>query len=557
MTSYLILACIVWGSALLVLHSHFLYPLLLWIRYRNLPKRSYRVDFHPSVTLIISAYNEEECIGRKLRNALALDYPADRLEVLVVSDCSDDRTDEIVHSYAARGIRLLRLSKRMGKTLGLNRAVSQAKGEFLVFSDANTMYESDAITKLVRHFQNPRIGYVVGQARYTSGKSSSARSEGFYWRYETAIKKLESHANSVVGGDGAIYSIRRHLYWPLLRTDLNDFVNPLQIIRAGYVGVYDPEAAATEDAGASFDQEFHRKVRIVARGWNAVKRVREVVNPLRFGFFSFQIISHKILRWLTPIFLFFCFTSCLALALMGYHLYVVPLVLQLVVLLLAYAHVLLSRATRREWKVFYVAYYWLLVNWASFLGTIEFVLGRVPATWDPIRVSASPPGRNQARSRSSWFLKALLLFVAAAVTVPFWPGWFGFSTMGVRLFFYGTLAFILHSLILYPVSLLVLKPFRSGKDLKPAHGAIHWPTVTLLICAYNEADCIEEKILNSLQLDYPRESLRIVVASDGSDDSTNEIAGRYANQGVELLAYETRRGKTSLLNDTIPQLGPK
>ena len=234
----------------------------------------------PSVSLLISCYNEEAIIRQKLENALQLNYPAGKMQIVVISDGSTDRTDDIVAEFQQSGIRLVRQEGRLGKTCGLNLAMTKIDSDIVVFSDANAMYHQDAIVRLVENFNDPSVGYVVGEARYVNTSTSSAStSENTYWQYEIMIKKMESKVHSVVGGDGAIYATRRELYEPLEQTDINDFVNPLQIIAKGYRGVYEPAAICYEDPAGDFAREFKRKTRIVNRSFSAILRIPAVLNP--------------------------------------------------------------------------------------------------------------------------------------------------------------------------------------------------------------------------------------------------------------------------------------
>jgi len=338
----------------------------------------------PPVTLLISAFNECQVIATKLENALALEYPRDRLEIMVISDGSEDGTDEIVRQFSARGVRLLRQEQRMGKTAGLNLGVSQAHGQVLVFSDANALYQPDAIRHLVRHFSNPKIGYVVGNARYSEkgSRSSSAESEGLYWKLETYLKKQESLFGSVVGGDGAIYAIRRELYSPLLPTDISDFLNPLQIISRSYLGVFEPSAVCYEEAAQNFSQEYRRKVRIVSRSLNALRRVPEVLNPLRNTRHWFALISHKVLRWFAPFFMVFCFVS--SLALWRFPIYRTAVLLQAAFYLLA----LIGWKWRLENKIgrlLSLVFYFCMVNLASLVGCVKCFRGDLSGIWTPPR----------------------------------------------------------------------------------------------------------------------------------------------------------------------------
>jgi cellulose synthase/poly-beta-1,6-N-acetylglucosamine synthase-like glycosyltransferase len=337
----------------------------------------------PAVTLVISAFNEEREIGAKIENSLALDYPADKLQILVVSDASTDRTDEIVSSYAHRGVGLVRMTERGGKTLGLNKAAEQATGDVIVFSDANAMYGRQAVSMLMRNFADPNVGAVVGESGYTSADALSERSEGLYWKYEIAIKRLESRVNSVVGGDGAIYATRRDLYVPMRADALSDFVNPLQVVRGGHRCVYESEARSYERAGESFEKEFRRKVRIVNRAWRATLTMSELLNPLRHGFFSFELISHKLLRWLMPVFLLGLLVSNVFLAPDG-PFYAAFFGAQLLFYVLAIGgHVFRDHAATP--RLMSIPYFFCLVNIASAVGIIDAYRGRTYATWATVR----------------------------------------------------------------------------------------------------------------------------------------------------------------------------
>jgi len=364
------------------------YPLLLAALARPLKEKAvWSGDHLPRVTMLISAYNERSVIEGKIQNSLALDYPRDLLKILVVSDCSDDGTDEIVLRYAREGVLLVRSPERLGKSAGLNLGVSHASGDVLVFSDANAMYRPDAIRFLVRHFSDPRIGYAVGNARYLerSSQTASAESEGLYWKMETWLKEKESGFGSVVGGDGAIYAIRRELYTPLRLTDINDFLNPLQIIVRGYRGIYEPSAICFEEAGDTFEKEFRRKVRIVSRSLNAVRRAPRVLLPWIQPRHWLALISHKILRWFAPVFLlialianlllwsnpFYRFTACLQL---GFY------------FLAAIGWAVKSRGAVP--RILYLPYYFCLVNLASLLGILKCFAGSLAPTWQTIRQDA-------------------------------------------------------------------------------------------------------------------------------------------------------------------------
>lgn len=341
----------------------------------------------PSVTLLISAFNEREVIAAKLENAVAVDYPRGQLEILVISDASDDGTDEIVERYSPSGVRLIRQELRRGKSAGLNLGVAQSHGQLLVFSDANAIYQPDAIRQLVRHFSNQRVGYVVGNARYyeKDAASAAADSESLYWKLETYLKKAESRFGSVVGGDGAIYAIRRELYTPLLPTDINDFLNPLQIIVRGYTGVFEPKAVCYEEAAGSFRQEFRRKVRIVSRSLNALRRIPAVLNPLHNFRHWFLLVSHKLLRWLAPFFMLLLFIA--SLALWQFPVYRAFVLLQIVF----YALALVGwywQPSNKLGKLFSLPHYFCMVNLASLIGCVKCFRGDLAGQWTPPRQDA-------------------------------------------------------------------------------------------------------------------------------------------------------------------------
>lgn len=365
------------------------YPLLLLaLRAFGGSRPVAAADIEPDVTLVISAFNESAVIGAKLDNSLALDYPAARLQIIVVSDASDDGTDDIVRAYRDRGVELLAMPERGGKTVGLNAAVARARSEYVVFSDANAMYGRDVVRTLVRNFADPAVGAVVGESTYVDPSAESERSEGLYWRYETMIKRLESQVGSVVGGDGAIYAVRRALYRPMRADALSDFVNPLQVVRDGHRCVYEPAARSYERAAGEFAQEFRRKVRIVNRAWRALARMPELLNPLRHGRFAWQLWSHKLLRWLVPALLLALLGVSIALAGQG-NIYRLALGAQGAFYLLALAGGALQRRASMP-ALFSIPYYFCLVNAASAIGIIDAFRGRTYTTWATARAPIKP-----------------------------------------------------------------------------------------------------------------------------------------------------------------------
>jgi len=377
-----------WVCGALLFYIYFGYPILLGFlaRFAPLARKEFKAP-DPTVTLLISAYNESPVIAEKLENSLSMDYPNQLLEIMVVSDCSEDGTDQIAERYAKRGVRLIRQARRLGKTAGLNLAVPQANGRILVFSDANALYLRDAIRQLVRHFSDPGVGYVVGNARYVERASASqaADAEGLYWKLETWLKRKESLFGSVVGGDGAIYAIRREMYSPLLPTDINDFLNPLQIIHRGYRGVFEPGAVSYEETAESFVKEFRRKVRIVSRSLNALWRIPGVLNPFCEPRHWMLLVSHKLLRWFAPVFMILLFAA--SLLLWRFPFYRAAALLQVAFYALALAGWMLQQR-QNTWMIFSLPFYFCLVNLASLIGCVKCLRRDLAATWIPPREGA-------------------------------------------------------------------------------------------------------------------------------------------------------------------------
>src|SRR5262245_24453420 len=291
-----------WSSIAFLVYAYGGFALLvgavgLWQRrgVRKLP-------ITPSVSVIIAAYNEEKVIAERLENALAFDYPRDRLQILVASDGSTDRTDEIVAHYADQGVLLLSLPRR-GKIRTLNAAVARATGKILVFTDANIMCRPDTLRTLVANFADPRVGGVAGHTTYTLDPDSESSSYGerLYWRYDTWLKKLESQTGSIVSAHGGLYAIRRVLFRPIPDGAVtDDFAISTSVVAQGYRLVFEPEALATEVAVPEAQREFRRRVRLMTRGLRGVFLRRRLLNPLRYGFYSVVLASHKLARRLVP-----------------------------------------------------------------------------------------------------------------------------------------------------------------------------------------------------------------------------------------------------------------
>ncbi len=391
-----LVAIVFWLAAIAVIFPYIGYPITLAVLKRT--GKAYRhaetlEGEAPKITLIVSAYNEADVIQANLDNALALKYPADKLQIIVISDASDDGTDDIVTKYAGRDARVIlhRQEERLGKTAGINSGIELATGDLVVFSDANAMYEDDALQRLAAPFSDGDVGYVVGAADYVDSDEGEAQaSEGLYWRYELALKEMESSLGSVVGGDGAIYAIRRDLYWPLQEDDINDFVNPLQIIAARYRGVFNKNAKAFEGGANSFDKEFRRKRRIVNRSFRAFLRYGGNISWADNALFLFQLYSHKVLRWFAlPFIALAGITNLYLVIYVGGAMFTLCFLGLALSILLAFRGRQLNRQQRPQSRLVYLFYYFYLVNVAALLGLVDELRGVRHTKWDHVRGAGS------------------------------------------------------------------------------------------------------------------------------------------------------------------------
>ncbi len=286
------------------------YPALMFAISRLSPRPVIRADIQPRVSLIIAARNERRDIAAKLENALALDYPKDLLQIIVASDCSDDGTDEIVRGLADRGVILSRQRARDGKTRAQHRAALISNGDILVFSDATTRLEPDALRKLLRAFADPSVGCVAGRLVYRpEGSSVVATGCRSYWDYESLLKSWESAAGSIVGVSGCFYAVRRSCYAKLASDMIDDFVIATEMRLHGLRAVYEPEAVCAESANHRGRDEFRMRVRVIEQTMNALQRYGRLLDARKHGMFMFQIFCHKTLRYSIPMSLVLAFIA--------------------------------------------------------------------------------------------------------------------------------------------------------------------------------------------------------------------------------------------------------
>ena len=360
-----------WASLAGIVWTHLGYPLAAALLARIRTRTVRKADVTPSVTVIIPAHDEERVIGARLDNLLALDYPAEQLEILVVSDGSTDRTDEIVHAYTAREprVRLLALP-RGGKLAGLNRAVTETERDVVAFSDANSSWAPDALRKLVRNLADEDVAYVCGKLRLE--RPDGTNREGIYWRYELWLRESESALGSITGGNGAIYAVRRTEY--VAHRFGQDLGLPDAMVKRGKRAVYEPEAVATEKPARNLEDEYRRKVRMFPWAWQHMFEGRMLagVGPL----YLFELLSHRVLRYASGLLHVVLLASSIALAGEGIA-YQVALAGQLAWLVLA----VLGRM-RVRFPGAGIAYYYFLVTWATVAALVSYLRFGVSPHWE-------------------------------------------------------------------------------------------------------------------------------------------------------------------------------
>ena len=362
----------------LILYSYLLYPALVFLLSKLIGKPWQRRQIWPSVTVVISAYNEEKVISDKLRNTLMLAYPTEKLDVLVSSDGSSDRTNEVVAAVQDARVALL-AHPRSGKSACLNRSVSSAEGEIVLFTDANAMFPEDLLTKIVRNFSDPGIGLVTGSTLYRSGNGVRASTD-VYSKLEKWTKCSESLISSCVGADGAVFAIRKELYRPLKNDDINDFIIPLNVVRQGKRVVMDPDVFCLEDATKKSTNAFRRQVRITTRTLWAMRRNIEFFNPVKYKSFAFLLFSHKLIRFSVPFFFIGAFVANLFLLDGSFFYY-----LSMVGFVALFVMGTLNITGHLKGKIPSICKYFLITVTAQFLGWIRMLAGIKDTLWTPQR----------------------------------------------------------------------------------------------------------------------------------------------------------------------------
>lgn len=381
MNTELIIQIVFWFSLFLILWTYFGYMLALKAISMFFEKRVKKSEYFPEISLIITAFNEENNIRRKIENSLALNYPQDKLEIIVVSDGSTDNTEDIVRSFEDKGIKLLASPVREGKHFGQGKGVEIAKSELLVFSDASTFLKSDAIGNIIENFADPEIGCVSGLDEIKSDIFSS-QGEGFYVKYEMKLRALESISNSLVGVSGSFFAVRKILCKNWIGNLSSDFYLPIITYMNGYRTVLEDTAIGYYEILDEQRNEFARKVRTIVHGMGVLFRFKEILNPFKYGIFSMQMISHKLSRWLVPLYLIFLFwTNLLLVDTAG--IFLIALIIQTVFYLLALAGYLISGL--KKLFIFKIPLFFVMVNYSIIVAWHNFLLGKNFIIWEPTK----------------------------------------------------------------------------------------------------------------------------------------------------------------------------
>jgi glycosyltransferase involved in cell wall biosynthesis len=368
-----------WTSGLFIFYAYLGYPLLLMALsvFRNRPVR--RGNITPTVSFIITAYNEEKRIREKIENALKQDYPGDKLEILVASDCSRDRTDEIVRSYQSHGIRLVRAPERKGKESVQKLAVAEATGEILVFSDAATGLRPDGVSNIVKNFNDPTVGCVSSTDRFID-PAGAISGEGAYVRYEMFLRNLETKVNSLVSLSGSFFAARREVCrnWAVdLQSDFNTLLNA---VKMGLRGISDPDSIGYYKSIADEKKEFERKVRTVVRGISVFMKSLPMLNPFRHGLFSWQLFSHKLCRWLVPFAMILAFFSnAILIPRSGVYLY--AFIFQLAFYTVALGGIWINRSSMKN--ILKIPSFFVLVNLSILNAWYRYARGERMVRWNP------------------------------------------------------------------------------------------------------------------------------------------------------------------------------
>lgn len=383
---FIVIFLLFWLSLAIVAYTYVGYGLIIYILSKVFGKNkapSVPPDHElPEITLLVAAYNEEKYIEQKIKNSLELDYPANKVRLWIVADGSTDKTVEICQGYPA--VTVFHTPERKGKIHAVNRIMEKVETPIVIFSDANTDLNKEALKNIVRHFADPKVGGVAGEKRIVSlsQDNASGAGEGLYWKYESALKTMDSKFTTAIGAAGELFAVRKELYVnPHTDTIIEDFVTSMKIVAAGYRFAYEPDAYAIETASASIKDEWKRKVRISAGGIQAILRLPELLNVFKYGWISWQYVSHRAMRWsLAPLALLLVLvTNSILMPYAAF--YQLTFVAQCAFYFLALAGHLL-RDKKIGIKGFFVPYYFTMMNLSVFAGALRLLRKKQSVVWE-------------------------------------------------------------------------------------------------------------------------------------------------------------------------------
>lgn len=384
---YILLQIIFWIGLFVAFYTYLGYGMLLYLLVRIKEKFVKPIALTlpeplPEVTLFIAAYNEEAIVHEKMANCRSLSYPKDKLHIVWITDGTTDRTNELLKQYP--DVTVLFQPQRQGKTAALNRGVGFVKTQYVVFTDANTMLNEQAIIEIIRLFSDPTVGCVAGEKRVEiQSEQGATAGEGIYWKYESALKELDYRLYSAVGAAGELFAIRTELFEQMPNdTLLDDFILSLRIAQKGYKIAYAKNAYAIESASLNMKEEEKRKIRIAAGGLQSIWRLRRLLNLFRYGRLSFQYISHRVLRWtVTPLLLFLLLPLNILLAAYGSPFYVATLILQLAFYGMGYLGYKMEQKQMRN-KLLFIPYYFLFMNVNVIRGAFYLSRNKGSGAWE-------------------------------------------------------------------------------------------------------------------------------------------------------------------------------
>jgi poly-beta-1,6-N-acetyl-D-glucosamine synthase len=390
-SSITIIEVLFWIGLFILFYAYLGYGFVLYtvVKFKRIFRKKINKTgeaFEPEVSFIVPCYNEAEIIEKKVKNCLSLNYPAEKLKIIFITDGSTDGTPDIIknkYPYA----QVLHETIRGGKSCAENRSMKFVESPIVIFSDANTVLPPNAIREMVKHYADPKVGAVSGEKRILEKNKDNASGvgEGIYWKYESFLKKMDSELLTIVGAAGELFSLRRELFVDLEEdTILDDFMLSLRIAEKGYRVIYEPKAYAMESASESVKEELKRKIRICAGGWQAMIRLKSLLNPVKNPTLTFQYISHRVLRWsIAPLFLFLLFPMNIMLFGNGLF-YQLALYGQTLFYMLAMMGWYFENQRIRV-KPLFIPYYFFIMNYAVFVGFFRYMKGAQSAAWERVK----------------------------------------------------------------------------------------------------------------------------------------------------------------------------